>query len=601
MANRLQKLADAQYTPGRPYQPGVPAYCVLVPYEVPGYYKYISYSVVDQDGNVHIYSSVVGYVPPQTTYVQQCYPAIPEVAAIPSTVTYNAIMGWNGGARSVTQLDGDGFFSFQVKENAAGVVVGLSDVNNNQLPSEPSHALFIQGTTLRVIESGEIVHTASVSHAYANVYTIRRTGLTVTYSTTGWDYTSEAPSAGAKFLDAAMYASGDYVDNPVMTVETPTGEASGSFVALVGAAYEGDYAEAYGSFIPLTGSAGVTVLNTGAGTLGALLGIASEGPYAELSGTLPALTGTGDGGYPQVSIIFGVGIMTPMACVALGLTGEVGSAAGTLEPLAGLASEGAYGEVRGTLPALTGYADTGWPNENEKFEIDVLLAGDFYLPSDNRVATISDTLELGDEFSYLLTVDSDIFDALLLSDNMTLVQVVDALITGRLILSNELSSSLVLDQFSNEPVQYAVNTLTGALTTYTGFGFTAFASVDQTMYGAKTDGVYRVRRGDDDGDPISVAEVDFGYTDFGTPRAKHVDAAYFGITTDGQVYAKMTGDDGVERTYNVVQRGDSARALFGKKLTSRHWNLVLTVVDPTELELDTVEQVVAVSTRRWTR
>src|SRR3990167_7919592 len=127
MANRLKKLAATSYTPGTPYQPYVPGYCIQVPYTVPGYYSEEIVYTLDEDGNlVRISGNTGGYVTPATIYIETCFPAQPEIRGTLATTTYTAITGWNGGARSVDQLDNDGYFEFQIRDVPSGTVVGLA-------------------------------------------------------------------------------------------------------------------------------------------------------------------------------------------------------------------------------------------------------------------------------------------------------------------------------------------------------------------------------------------------------------------------------------------------------------------------------------------
>ena len=89
MANRLKKLADARYTPGQPYQPFVPGYCIQVAYTVPGYYPQTPIIIVDDEGVTHIIGvSTGGFVPPSTRYRTVCFDPIPEQAAVAPTTTY---------------------------------------------------------------------------------------------------------------------------------------------------------------------------------------------------------------------------------------------------------------------------------------------------------------------------------------------------------------------------------------------------------------------------------------------------------------------------------------------------------------------------------
>jgi hypothetical protein len=524
---------------------------------------------------------------------------------VPPTTTYTSVNGWNGGARSIDQLDADGYFEFQVRDVPAGVVIGLSLGDTSTLPNEPTHALYIHGSVLEVMESGTVVHTAGIAHDYDNLYRIQRSGLTVTYSTTGWSYESATQASGARILDAAIYASGDFVDNPVLALLDPSGTAAGTLGAMQGYGYEGvEYAAAYGTLGALTGVATQAFVTTAAGSLAALTGVASEGEYVYGGGSLAALTGVADGGYPEFNLLYGVGVMASLAGTAHGLTGEVGTIEATLGALGGWASEGEYAEAAGTLPMFTGYADSGWPVPGETYSNDVALLGDYVLAQDVQVASISDTLALTDTLDVVIGVFDAIYDALMLSDTLTAQQAIDAFIGATLLLGNGLSSLYQVDDPSSpgrlvggEPAQYAVNTLTSAFTNYSGFGFGAFTTVGQTLYGAKTDGVYRVRAGDDDGATLD-AFVDFGSTTFDSTSTKTVESVYLGAATDGQLYVRM--DTGLDsRLYRVIQRGDIMRALTAKGVGSRLWNVSLEIVDATGFEIDVVEIQVGVASGRW--
>ena len=614
MANRLKKLAEVRYTPGTPYQPAVPGYCIQEPYTVPGYVlPSTDYVIRVDDGDIDSSTGRVllastssgGYVPPSTRYIERCFPGQPEIRGTLATTTYLSITGWNGGARSIDQLDFDGYYEFQIRDVPSGVVVGLSISDTTTIPAEQTHAIYAHGTVLEIMESGAVVYSVPVAHDYDSVYRIQRVGLTVTYSGPGWSYESLAPAAGARFLDASIYASGEFVDNPTLTLLDFSGSASGSLATLQGRGYEGVYAESYGTLAALTGDAGVVFVTRASGALSAFVGVASEGEYVYGGGSLRALTGDGEGGYPQVDLIFGAGSLAPLVGVSLGLTGEVGTVVAALGALGGWASEGPYAEAFGTLGALRGYSDSGWPQPGETYSNDVAIVGDFFLASDVQSASISSALEIAEFFDDVIIIEDGIFDSLMLSDSATATQAIEAVIAMSLLLGNDISNLIDSQEtraagrlLGAEPAQYAVNVLTSALTNYSGFNFAAFASVGQTLYGAKADGVYRARAGDDDGASLN-AYVDFGTTDFGASTVKSVEAVYLGVATDGDLYARLeTGTH--SRLYRVVPRGDMMRAKPAKGVNARLWNVSLEIVDATEFELDMVEIQVGVSSRRWT-
>lgn len=604
MANRLTRLADVHYTPAVPYQPAVPGYCVQVPYYQPAYYEQKLIIYTDDAGIVHFWFVTGDYHPAGTYYRKVCYPAIPEIKGTPATTTYTAATGWDGGARSIAQLDGSGVFQFNVKGNPAGVVIGLSETNLGQLPNEATHALYIHGTVVDVIERGVIVATASISHAEGNLYKISRSGLFVTYSSGSWSYRSDQQCAGARFADAAMYASGDYVDNPAFGAAVTSGRASGSLARMFGAGYQGSaYRSAVGSLARMTGTGTGRKLAGGSGSLRALFGVAADRPYTYATGALGHLTGTANGGYPNVTILYGVGTMAPLAGVGISLTGEIGHAAGSLGRMSGVASEGPYAQAAGSLQPLNGYARDSVDPVGEAHEPEVVVFADFFVGFNNPTASISTTLDLGDDYAYVMIVDGVYYDALLLGDNATLYQTLSAAIHDSLRLGTDLSNLIIVDidgprVVNSQPVQYAVNTQTGALSTYSNFGFTSFAVVDQVAYASKADGVYVLRSGDDDGSPITAA-ADFGGTNYGSTTMKNIEALYVGLATDGQVYLRMRPDDGPERVFLARQRGPGYRTLGNKRVGGRNWNITLEVVDATLMDLDCVEHCIFDLKRRW--
>lgn len=600
MANRLKKLALIQYTAGSPYVPAQPAYCTSSSGATDG----VSYGggtvvIVDTDSLTISYTPTVyptGYGPTTTTQ-QVCYPAVPEQLAVPATITYTAISGWNGGARSIDPLVGDGAFRFNVSASPIAVVVGLVVADASTLPSEQSHAFYVHGTTVDIMEAGVVVATAPTAHDGAKPLSISRTGATISYLYDGWTYTSTVPAAGEQYLDASIYASSDYVDNPeLLGVMVGTGSIDAELPLLFGFLSDDappTYAVATGTLPRLFGTA--DVLSGAVGSIDAALpwltATASDHNYAEVRGSLPLPVGEGRGGYPEFSLITAYGAVPPLAGWSLGLTGEVGSAAGVLPALVGVASDHAYAEVRGSLPSLIGFGLTT-PDVGYGVARSTLLLVDAVVAFRHPLGVVQSALGVGSEVTLTRDVRGEITAALLLSGT----------VQGTRDRSGSVSSTLLLGGTVGEAVndaQYAVNLANGALTTYAGFDFVAFASTGQTAYGARSDGVYRLRPGDDNGQSID-AFVDFGETEFDTPNAKTVEAVFLGLATDGDAAVTLRSD-GTGRSYVAIPRGPLYRASAARGVTARRWNLTLDVAGATELELDNMEQVVAVATRRWMR
>lgn len=600
MANQLKKLATVQYTPGTPYVPGTPAYCTtevasrtIVEFGTGG-----GEPIHNPDNGLTYYPGAPSYRQVETT-TEVCYPAVPEQLAVPATVTYTAFNGWNGGGRSVDPLSGDGAFRFSVSGVPSAVVVGLVREDAGTLPGEASHAFYVHGTVADIMESGSVVATSPHAHSAATPLAISRSGATITYLHDGWTYTSAAPSAGDQYLDAAIYASGDYVDSPELLPPLAlNGTATGSLPPLFAFASDDatpEYAIAGGSLPFLFGSAtGLTgEVGSAEGELPLFAARISDYAYSEAIGSLPLFSSESYGGYPEVSLVTAVGALPPLAAWGFGLTGEVGSASGSLPLFAaqGVDRDG-YGAAAGELPPLLGMGITFVDTGDNRADNSYLVAGDFLAAQRSPSAYAQSALSVQDSYTLTMQVDGQVFDSLALSDSTSAYRLLTALAQSGLLLGTDSSTGSVA-------AQYAVNVLTNALTTYDGMDFLQFARTAAAVYAVRSDGLYKLRPGDDNGSPVSVY-VDFGETDFGSVKTKTVEAVFLGLSTDGDVLVTLRSD-GTDRVYSAVQRGPLLRVNGARGVTARRWNLTLTVADATELELDTVEQVVAVSTRRWTR
>lgn len=594
MANRLTKLAAIHYTPAKPYEPAQAAYCETVKYACerrPIYSGEATPIDWTADGGLLSGGAVlVGY----ETVCQSktvCYPAVPEQPAVPAAISYSTIAGWNGGGRSIEALAADGYFSFTVSPNPAAVVVGLADAEATESPGEVRHGFYVHGSTVEVMESGVVVATAPSAHATAKRLTITRSGSQVVYRYDGWTYTSEVASFGEQYLGAAIYASGDFVDNPERGMA-----GSGGVILPAIACIGGNVSEwAQGGIklprLVVHGNGLNGTVGSGGVVLPALQVRGANHDGAGGGVVLPRLTLEGMGGYPTVQLLYGAVAIPPLAFGGNGLNGTVGSGGVTLPRLLlrGTNHDGGQGGV--TLPRLQ-LLGIARPVLDYGLASSTLLLASGARGFAPLTATARSTLQLSDALVLSVIVDGVVHDSLALSDRAIGYQLLTAVVQSTLLLGDSAGPGAAA-------LQYAVNVLTGALTTYSGFDFNAFALAGDACYAARSDGVYRLRPGDDDGQPIRVA-IDFGVTDYGSIRGKTVEGLFFGLSTDGEVLAALTCD-GVERRYRVTSRGPVSRANPGKGTSGRQWGLVLEVADATEFELDAVEHIVNGAGRRGTR
>lgn len=140
-------------------------------------------------------------------------PEAPAVAPAPAYVRQTPNTGWNAGANSIDQLDGDVFARFTVPTGVTGLYMGFKGARARQtLPSLITHALYFERglqDQFRVMEHG-VAMTAFASRAEADWFEIRRVAGTVTYWCGGkLIYTSLQSSSGPVLVNACLYSSGD--------------------------------------------------------------------------------------------------------------------------------------------------------------------------------------------------------------------------------------------------------------------------------------------------------------------------------------------------------------------------------------------------------
>ena len=574
MTRRITKNDMLVYVPAVPATPFIPGYELVIqtwPLPLTDSQSLAIYEVIGDWGG----GAVRGRYNDAGTAVE-AYTVVPAVDATPGSPAYTldtGVAAWNSGGSSVSPLDGNGAFEFYVGNSPGGIVAGLATTDVSTLPSEPTHGFYIHGSVAQIIESGVVVHTFGSPVSTNTRFVVRRTGTAVSYEldqSAGGLYATEyydslTPITTAKvYLDAALYLSGDYVESPDM-IEGTSGATIGSI---------------YGEFAPVGGRIG-DVQGAIYGALKPVTGMVYNSPLGAAG--------------------FVTGSIPPLVGYATILLGAQASVSGTLRAVKGKASNYAYSFVDGTLSAVTGEVTDLDPSFFRTAMSGLALADPL-----TGVARMFDvatsTVQLSDAYVATIRMSDGVFDALILSGAISSTQSMSDTIMAALALGTDLSQFMTVDLSPAEvaaraPTQYAVNVLTGALTTYDGFDFTGFATTGQTTFGARADGVYRIRPGDDAGAGRIVA-VDFGTLAMDTTTVKTIEAVFLGVDTDGDVFVRLVA--GLDDTlYRVVERESVSRALCKRGVGGRQWNVSLEVANATYLNLDMIELSVASMARRW--
>lgn len=492
------------------------------------------------------------------------------------TVKSNRPDGWDAGGSSIDTLTGDGYIEFLASPAPGRIAAGLTYLGweNFYRQDDPAFGFYIRKDAnglgrIRIQEKGTentikyvLGATQPTVKASANprYRIIRRSGVityvllntagtTVLYQQKGY-YLSTLEVR----LDASLYRSGDYIEEPALV--TP----------------DSDFAAWTNAVIQIGG--GVIVGSTAPDGL-----LISSGNVISGATNPDSLSMEGR----DLSAIIGA---TAADTVLIKDTGVAYIVMGTSPDTMVMYDWWAFNSLELSFSSGLGFSSTLYP---EAVFYDVLASG---LNLRQVVGNIG-------EFGYYDVTGTVLYGAqfsasLGLDDSYTHSEILNALLRSAL----SILFTLKAKELDALDVQYGVNASTGALTTYRNFGFTSFANAGVYTYATRPDGIYRLRAGDDAG-ALRDYLVDFGKTDFESNLGKTVDSVYFGLSTDGErAYAKVTTDNGDETVYDVTQYQPTARAVLGRGAVGKEWGLKLLVTDASEFELDNIEYSVGVTSRR---
>lgn len=571
----------------------------------------------------------------------RCFSAIAGQIGSPARIDAFANLGWNAGARSIAQVPVGGYFDAVLPDDPLGVLIGLSDGASVHSYAHASHGLVARPSGITPVESGSDVGDEVAGGSVVRV--ARTTGGVKMYVDGVLIHESSNPVAGPAYVDATLYSLSDFVDSPVIGLFYETGgtasvsldaefaaiaggtaslliEASGVLlldgVALTGAAAEmGIIAEVDGYALYELDAAGEASLTA------ELLGFTALGPntrqslgvsfaYGQMGMTGKALSGVtdvygvimGQGefsrpvldarmGRPEATVSQAVGVFPYPLLTANIVGGGVISGTGTMA-MKGQASEGDY--FGGTGVAATSYECRGWWSylpEGQLDGNDLLFSIDTMRMDTIVLFVLHEDMQITDSLDLYLVISMELFEAVGISSRANLTSIIQLAINERMAISANAGAA------RREALQYAVNSITGALSTYQNFGFKQFARAGGITYAITDSGLYRMQGDTDDGDTLN-AVIDFGASDYGTAQSKRISSVYAGIATDGEVYLRVTGDDGLEYIYRAEGGHEEKRAPTAKGLAARHWRLRLELTDASYADLDNIEVEIGVSQRR---
>ncbi|OLU22903.1 hypothetical protein BVH03_21870 [Pseudomonas sp. PA15(2017)] len=487
-----------------------------------------------------------------------------------------------------------GEFSGTLAASLVATQFGFGRRSYNHTYGAMTHSVVARQGEWTVVEQGATKARGSLP-AQARV-TVRREAGKVSYWINGNQvYISSVPIAGEVFGAALLYSLGDAVDAPsikalaqVINVyaEAPRWRMLASDAPVAGVMADIPKPLLIAALRRIHGVSRFSALVPHPAML------AADRPIAIMSGVLPRARMRATLGFLERVPNQLVAIMPP-PIVSMNLrSGGVLTVRARLPAIAALATDRPLAYVRAAKP-LVAYIRSGAP----------YMADGEYDGMDNVIAADSSQL---DAALLLLGIDrlgiasSATLTIVLELSTMDAVRVASASSFGQMMELMAMDSVAVFSSTStarHQAIQYAVNALTGAPTTYEGFDFQAFATVDGVTYGIRSDGLYRIGDATDNGELIN-ALIDFGTSDFGDSHVKRAEMAYLGLRTDGQCYLRVRGDDGAERVYRVSGDGSVKRSTLAKGVAARNWSIQLEVADASYAEVDSFELLVGATQRR---
>lgn len=611
MANRLSKLQKLVYVPAVAPVAARSAYCVGIgSYQSSSGIDFGSGSVAPvqpeskvvatfKDGKVtytisYTETNYSSYAPKQVTQ-QVCYPAVKAKAGSPARIDVLDNFGWDAGARSIAPIPSSGYFRAQLPPSPIGVQVGFCRQGFASNYSEMTHSLIARRDQFTVVEAGSQVFGPAALPA-SSVFEVRRAGGLVSYRVNGDEvYQSAAPSSGEIYGGALLYAATDYVDSPAIgEVGVPISFAM-ELPALVSAISDDpDYNLAQLTMPALSLQATLDPVKGDiqfSATLPAMVcAISQSATYNAVSARLPAVTLRATlGRVEEVPNNF-IAVTPPLVVSAMLRSGPALECRIEL-PFAFVAADIAvYNRVDAELPLRLSMRtqETYLPSDMVDGSEGVVAADVHSLELAMLLVGI-DSLEVGGSASLVFVLELAGMDSLSFADSASIGSIIEMLAMEQVSIMGHAGAA------RQQALQYAVNYLTGALTTYQDFDFLGFTHHEGQAFAWRKDGLYRIGV---EGEETMRLLVDFGATDYAEARLKRAGAGFVGVRTDGECYLRITTDDEVERVYKLIGNGNQKRATLAKGVESRYWNVCLELTDASFATLDNIELEVGVTQRR---
>lgn len=323
----------------------------------------------------------------------------------------------------------------------------------------------------------------------------------------------------------------------------------------------------------------------------AMESLLSNAAYAKVSGMIEPLSSSVRSPLPVPSFAKIDNVFYPMATVGRMLTGQIGQVNAMFAYIDGKASENPYAQIIAAFAPMTSKMFEGAPqNEARWYEM-------FYVSMPTTGTTthsirFDETLELDSTAAAISIVVNSIVEAVRLNTTLTGSAFITAVMAEAVRILSSVSREELFDAI-------ALNLANNASSTYENFKFNAMTLWNGKYIASSDDGLFVLDGNTDNGSPINAA-LTLGLTDYGTAQKKTISYVYVGAASEEDANLTVKVDDGELYTYNLPasERVGTRRAVLGKGLRSRYWQLTVSNVSGADIEIESVDVDAAQLSRR---
>lgn len=594
MTNQLIRNGYSYTVPEVPYQPARPAYWstesrtavrVGPPNTSKGAWVTTTDPVTGRTSTVWDPNYPVNLSPltPYTYTVEVFHPATAEVIGSPSFAVDVPPQGWTSFAHSIEAAHGGARITYVVPQAVMGAVVGVT----REASAPPAgyghilHGLLFNTGSVRSLTGSFLTSYLSSDEFQMDV----SAGGLATYRKNGTPFASEAsavPPGADLFMAAALFSSGDSIDEPAIAAYN-SGGIVGTMPGAQGLLSEASTTAQFVTVMP----AAVGFLGVGNGiraTMPALTGFLADADTAQIAGEMPPLEGAMYGGTPVIDSNNKIIGTMPAAAGAMNvLSGQVFTSTAAAPAPSGFLSDHDGGQILGIAPAAVG--TLGVESATMRYLLDGIV---FDVP---MLATALNQADARDIFGFDVpmtgtSIDvADMRDAFGFDIPMSIaggVEIVD--------IRDGFIFDVPLTTPGSDLEVHAVNMAGYGSTSYANYGFNSFARIGDRYYGAKLGGLFLLEGDTDAGAPVQ-AVVGFGERNFGNTLVKTVREAYLGMASDGHLVLKVRamGCEYEYRTRGQSEHLREQRVDMGKGLRANYLTLSIENEDGCDFEVDSLQ------------